>query len=51
MKLKYLVKMMKQKTKKLRSNETPLKTIRRDRLIHLPPQNAVAYAAALEVLG
>ena len=51
MKLNYLVKMMNQNMKKIRSNEAPLNRNGRERSIHLRPRNAVAYAAALEVLG
>lgn len=51
MKLRYLVKMMNQKMKKTRSNEAPLNSKAINRLIQMRPRNAVAYAAALEVLG
>ena len=51
MKPNYLVKTMNQNMKKIRSNETPLNRIGRERLTHMRPRNAVAYAAALEVLG
>ncbi len=43
--------MMNRKMKKIRSNEAPLNVKAIDRLIHVRPRNAVAYAAALEVLG